>query len=202
MTGHRWDCSQSGLRRLKSASRKRRDRGWASGMVLGLLALAAVSAGGFVGRSLRHRKPVVTLHPFADRRFSIGCVLSFVLGIGLFGSVYLMPVFLVIRAWARRAPDRYDHAGDGRGAIAHRAPGCGVGTAHLRPASDRVRLWALCDRSWPQRVPDPANGLRRDGNAASAARGGDHVLPAAADAACPWAYRGRVAFPMPAGSST
>ena len=30
--------------------------------------------------------------PTAD--FAIGCVLSFVLGIGLFGSVYLMPVFL------------------------------------------------------------------------------------------------------------
>ena len=32
--------------------------------------------------------------PFRDRSFAIGCVLSFCLGIGLYGSVYLIPVFL------------------------------------------------------------------------------------------------------------
>jgi len=31
---------------------------------------------------------------FADRNFAIGCLLSFVLGFGLFGSIYLMPFFL------------------------------------------------------------------------------------------------------------
>jgi DHA2 family multidrug resistance protein len=48
----------------------------------------------FVRRTLRASHPVVDLGAFADRNFTIGCVLSFVLGIGLFGSVYLMPVFL------------------------------------------------------------------------------------------------------------
>ena len=38
--------------------------------------------------------PLVDLRTFRDRNFTVGCVLSFVLGIGLFGSVYLMPVFL------------------------------------------------------------------------------------------------------------
>jgi DHA2 family multidrug resistance protein len=37
---------------------------------------------------------VVDLSTFRSRSFAIGCVLSFILGIGLFGSVYLMPVFL------------------------------------------------------------------------------------------------------------
>jgi DHA2 family multidrug resistance protein len=32
--------------------------------------------------------------PQTARNFSIGCLLSFTLGMGLFGSVYLMPVFL------------------------------------------------------------------------------------------------------------
>jgi MFS transporter, DHA2 family, multidrug resistance protein len=68
--------------------------GWASGLILGLFALAFVSATGFIKRSLGHSSPVVDLHNFSDRRFIIGCILSFVLGIGLFGSVYLMPVFL------------------------------------------------------------------------------------------------------------
>jgi hypothetical protein len=36
----------------------------------------------------------VQLSTFGDRSFAIGCVLSFCLGVGLFGSVYLMPVFL------------------------------------------------------------------------------------------------------------
>jgi MFS transporter, DHA2 family, multidrug resistance protein len=68
--------------------------GWKSGFVLGLLALSIASSTGFVRRTLEASKPIVNLSTFADRSFTIGCVLSFVLGIGLFGSVYLMPVFL------------------------------------------------------------------------------------------------------------
>jgi DHA2 family multidrug resistance protein len=68
--------------------------GWNSGLVLGLLALSLVSSFGFIQRTLNASRPVVNLSTFADRSFTIGCILSFVLGIGLFGSVYLMPVFL------------------------------------------------------------------------------------------------------------
>lgn len=49
---------------------------------------------GFMRRTLRASHPIVDLSAFTDRNFTIGCILSFVLGIGLFGSVYLMPVFL------------------------------------------------------------------------------------------------------------
>ena len=41
---------------------------------------------------------LVDLGSFARRNFSIGCLLSFVLGMGLYGSVYLIPIFL---AYAR-----------------------------------------------------------------------------------------------------
>jgi DHA2 family multidrug resistance protein len=34
------------------------------------------------------------LTELADRNFVLGCALSFILGVGLYGSVYLMPVFL------------------------------------------------------------------------------------------------------------
>ena len=34
------------------------------------------------------------LHAFEDRNFALGCIYSFILGIGLYGSVYLMPLFL------------------------------------------------------------------------------------------------------------
>lgn len=82
------------LATLEVALKQAPERGWTSGLVAGLLALSAVSAAGFVRRSLEGRHPVVDLRAFADRNFALGCVFSFVLGIGLFGSVYLMPVFL------------------------------------------------------------------------------------------------------------
>src|SRR5271165_6618567 len=69
-------------------------RGWTSGVVGLLLVLSVASMAGFIRRTLCASHPIVDLRSFADRRFGIGCVLSFVLGIGLFGSVYLMPVFL------------------------------------------------------------------------------------------------------------
>ena len=82
------------LAALEIALKEAPHRGWTSGLVLGLLVLSVVSAAGFVRRSLSGARPVVDLRNFADRSFAIGCVQSFVLGIGLFGSVYLMPVFL------------------------------------------------------------------------------------------------------------
>src|SRR5262249_51529645 len=59
-----------------------------------LLCLFAVTALGFVVRTLRAPEPLVNLRTFRDRNFAIGCLLSFLLGTGLFGSVYLMPIFL------------------------------------------------------------------------------------------------------------
>jgi DHA2 family multidrug resistance protein len=69
-------------------------RGWVSGVVMGLFALSVSSGVGFVARTAHGVHPIVDLSNFQDRSFTVGCVLSFVLGIGLFGSVYLMPVFL------------------------------------------------------------------------------------------------------------
>ena len=82
------------LATLELALKEAPQRGWSSGLVMALLALSCATAVGFILRTLRATDPVVDLRAFADRNFAIGCVLSFVLGIGLFGSVYLMPVFL------------------------------------------------------------------------------------------------------------
>ena len=68
--------------------------GWDSVRVLGLLALSVLTGFAFVRRSLRRSQPVVDLGALLDRNFAIACWLSFTLGIGLYGSVYLMPVFL------------------------------------------------------------------------------------------------------------
>jgi MFS transporter, DHA2 family, multidrug resistance protein len=81
------------LAALEIAIKEAPKRGWLSPFAAGLLSLSLVTAVGFVAQTLRSRKPLVDLRTFSDRNFSIGCLLSFVLGMGLFGSVYLMPVF-------------------------------------------------------------------------------------------------------------
>ena len=82
------------LAALEIALKEAPTRGWLSPLVLDLMAVAVISGAGFVRRSLRHAQPVVALRSFTDLRFTVACMLSFVLGIGLFGSTYLMPVFL------------------------------------------------------------------------------------------------------------
>ena len=82
------------LATLEIALKEAPQRGWSGGLVLALLALSLASLAGFVRRTLQARHRLVDLRHFADRNFLVGCLLSFVLGIGLFGSVYLMPVFL------------------------------------------------------------------------------------------------------------
>ena len=84
-----------GLAALVIALKQAPERGWTSGLVIGLARRSASRAPRHsCGARLRAPAPIVDLRTFADRRFAVGCILSFVLGIGLFGSVYLMPVFL------------------------------------------------------------------------------------------------------------
>ena len=82
------------LAALEIAIKEAPERGWMSTLVVGLLIVCVATAAAFVSRTLRTRRPLVDLRMFGDRNFSIGCLLSFVLGMGLFASVYLMPVFL------------------------------------------------------------------------------------------------------------
>lgn len=70
--------------------------GWASVTVLSLFALTVIWSIVFAKRTLARSQPVVELRALQDRRFALGCLLSFILGIGLYGSVYLMPVFLAL----------------------------------------------------------------------------------------------------------
>jgi DHA2 family multidrug resistance protein len=74
-------------------------RGWLSPLGTGLLLASAVGLIIFIHRSLRAAHPVLHLATLKRRSFAVGCALSFCLGVGLFGSVYLMPVFL---AFVRR----------------------------------------------------------------------------------------------------
>jgi DHA2 family multidrug resistance protein len=73
--------------------------GWLAPRPLVLFAISLVTGWIFVKRTIKAAHPVVELTTLAARPFAVGCSLSFCLGVGLFGSTYLMPVFL---AYVRR----------------------------------------------------------------------------------------------------
>jgi DHA2 family multidrug resistance protein len=63
---------------------KIRDCAWIAGISLSL----------FVARSLAVSNPVVDLRALTNRNFALGCILSFITGIGIFTTIYLTPLFL------------------------------------------------------------------------------------------------------------
>ncbi len=68
--------------------------GWLSPICLGLFSISILACAVFCRRTLAADHPIVDLTALRDRAFAVGCAMSFCLGVGLFGSVYLMPVFL------------------------------------------------------------------------------------------------------------
>ena len=68
---------------------------WFSDETIAWSAIASAIAGVlFFWRMLTRRDPLVELRAFANANFAFGSLFSFVLGIGLYGSVYLVPLFL------------------------------------------------------------------------------------------------------------
>jgi len=67
---------------------------WKGLLVYGAISICAVTGTGAIWRSLNSPHPFVDLRRFRERTFTLGCVLSFVLGLGLYGSVYLLAIFL------------------------------------------------------------------------------------------------------------
>lgn len=68
--------------------------GWLSATVVALIGSSMVAGALFIARTLASKEPLVQLRMFRDQNFMLGSALSFILGVGLYGSVYLMPVFL------------------------------------------------------------------------------------------------------------
>jgi len=56
--------------------------------------IAGLSGSLFVVRSLTFARPVVDLRALTNRNFLVGCLLSFVTGVGIFSTIYLTPLFL------------------------------------------------------------------------------------------------------------
>src|SRR3984893_8545095 len=56
--------------------------------------IGAVSAIAFFYRVLTAEEPIVDIRTFTDRNFGIGCLISFCVGIGLYGLTYMYPRYL------------------------------------------------------------------------------------------------------------
>lgn len=71
------------------------EKDWfASQLIVILTATAVCTAFFLLWRELCCSHPVIQLRAFRDRNFSTGCVFNFIFGFGLFGSGYMMTVFL------------------------------------------------------------------------------------------------------------
>lgn len=69
------------------------DDWWASDLILAMSLICAAAGVWFFARTLRHDHPIVDLRAFANRNFAVGAGMGFILGIALYGLVYLMPLF-------------------------------------------------------------------------------------------------------------
>ena len=69
-------------------------RGWNNPLMLAAMLLCLCSGTMTVRRCLVHPAPLVHLSAFRRRNFALGCGFSFVLGAGLYGSTFLLPLFL------------------------------------------------------------------------------------------------------------
>ena len=78
------------LAALEIALKEAPDRGWFSLVVVQLCLVVVIC----LWLAVKRPAPVVDFSLFKDRNLAFGCAVSFILGAGLFGSVYQMPVFL------------------------------------------------------------------------------------------------------------
>jgi DHA2 family multidrug resistance protein len=64
--------------------------------ILTTACISGITGVAFVWRSLAYTYPVVDLRALKSLNFSLGCLFSFITGIGIFSTIYLTPVFLAL----------------------------------------------------------------------------------------------------------
>jgi DHA2 family multidrug resistance protein len=63
-------------------------------VILATAWVSGLSGIAFIWRSLTYAHPIVDLRALKDRNFALGCLFSFVSGVGIFATIYLTPLFL------------------------------------------------------------------------------------------------------------
>ncbi|PZW39267.1 DHA2 family multidrug resistance protein [Humitalea rosea] len=62
--------------------------------VLSLAVICMISGALFFHRAFTRNEPIVELRAYGNRNFAIGALFAFLVGVGLYGSVYLIPLYL------------------------------------------------------------------------------------------------------------
>lgn len=69
---------------------------WGSGTIVGLLAASAALLVAFVVWEQRTAEPILPMRLFRGGTFSVGVLLSFILGCAMFGAIVFLPLFLQV----------------------------------------------------------------------------------------------------------
>ncbi len=64
-----------------------------SALITALAVICFFSFYFFIWRELTCKKPIVNLRVLSNRNLSVGCIFAFVLGFGLFGSTFIIPLY-------------------------------------------------------------------------------------------------------------
>lgn len=86
--------SAVGLFTLLLALSKGNSEGWTSGYILGLFTVAIISLISFVFIELNHEDPLLELRVLKIFPFSLSLVISTITTIGMYGALFLMPLYL------------------------------------------------------------------------------------------------------------
>lgn len=79
---------------LLLALSKGASKGWTSPFILSLLLISAVALTFFVIVELSHPEPIMELRLFKNFVFTLSLVITSVISIGMFGAIFLMPIYL------------------------------------------------------------------------------------------------------------
>jgi EmrB/QacA subfamily drug resistance transporter len=66
---------------------------WRSAQIIGLGVVGAVAAAAFLAVEARAAEPILPLHVFRNRNFSLSCGMGFLLGLGMFGALTFLPLY-------------------------------------------------------------------------------------------------------------
>ena len=85
----------AGMGSLQTVLERGQQEDWFnSNLIIGLSLIAVAGLATFVWWELRNPHPIVDLHVFRDRSLAAGSIFGLVLGVGLYATLFLLPVFL------------------------------------------------------------------------------------------------------------
>ncbi|AUH02126.1 MFS transporter [Prodigiosinella confusarubida] len=68
--------------------------GWNSFFIIGMLSCSVLTTLAFIINELLTPQPLLSLRVFNNRAFTAGCIVAFALGAGIYGSTYIIPLFV------------------------------------------------------------------------------------------------------------